>query len=359
MISILGGFYMSKALIAMSGGVDSSVAAFLIKEQGYECIGGTMKLINKHVTENTCCTSEDIEDARNIATKLEMPYEVFDFEDDFKEKVIDKFIECYENGGTPNPCIYCNQHLKFEKLLEKAKDLDCDYIVTGHYARIEFNGERYILKKALDDSKDQSYVLYSLTQEQLKHTLFPLGNMSKEETRKIAEENNFVNSRKKDSQDICFVPDGDYVKVIEKYTGKNYPEGNFVDKQGNILGRHKGIIGYTIGQRKGLGLALKQPMYVCGKCIENNTVILSTNEELYSKEFNATDFNWILYENPPKELRAKARIRYKQEEQWATIYCIDERNVKIVFDEPQRAIAKGQAVVLYNDDIVVGGGTII
>lgn len=350
---------MAKTLVAMSGGVDSSVTAFLMHKQGYECIGATMNLINKQNVENTCCTSDDIEDARSVANKIGIPYEVYNFEDEFKEKVIDKFIECYENGGTPNPCIYCNRYLKFEKLLDKAKELGCDYVATGHYARIEFNGKRYILKKAVDDSKDQSYVLYSLTQEQLKHTLLPLGELTKEEARKIAEENDFINSRKKDSQDICFVPDGDYVSVIKSYTGKNYPDGNFVDKQGNILGRHKGIIGYTIGQRKGLGLSLKEPMYVCDKCLENNTVVLARDNELYSKEFKATDFNWILYENPPEQLRAKARIRYKQEEQWATIRTIDAKNVSIEFDEPQRAIAKGQAVVLYDDDIVIGGGTIV
>lgn len=350
---------MPKALIAMSGGVDSSVAAHLIYSEGYECIGGTMKLITKHSTENSCCTSDDIEDARSVANKIGMPYHVFDFEDAFREKVIDKFIDCYEKGGTPNPCVYCNRYLKFEKLLDKAIELGCDYVATGHYAQIEFNGERYILKKAVDSSKDQSYFLYSLTQEQLKRTLLPLGGLTKEEARKIAEENGFINSRKKDSQDICFVPDGDYVSVIKKFTGKSYADGNFIDRQGNVLGRHKGIINYTVGQRKGLGLALKEPMYVSDKCIKDNTVILARNDELYSKELNATDFNWILYEKPPQEFRAKARIRYRQEEQWATIWVIDEKNISIEFDEPQRAIAKGQAVVLYDEDIVVGGGTIV
>lgn len=350
---------MPKALIAMSGGVDSSVAAYLIHNQGYECMGVTMKLLNDQDIESTCCSLDDVEDARSVANRIGIPYYVFNFQDEFKEKVINKFIDCYEKGGTPNPCIDCNRYLKFEKLLQRAKEIEYDYVVTGHYARIEFNGERYILKKALDDSKDQSYVLYSLTQDQLKHTLFPLGGLTKKETREIAEENGFINSKKKDSQDICFVPNGDYVSVIKDFTGKTYPEGNFVDKNGNILGKHRGIIGYTIGQRKGLGLALKEPMYVCDKCMENNTVVLAKNEELYSKEFKATDFNWILYENPPKELRAKARIRYKQEEQWATVRVIDSKNVSVEFDEPQRAIAKGQSVVLYQDDIVVGGGTII
>lgn len=350
---------MAKTLIAMSGGVDSSVAAQLIYNQGYDCIGGTMKLIDKHSADSSCCTSDDIKDARSVAEKIGMPYEVFDFEDAFREKVIDKFIECYEKGGTPNPCVYCNRYLKFEKLVDKALELGCDYVATGHYAQIEFNGERYILKKAVDIAKDQSYFLYSLTQEQLKHTLLPLGGLTKEEARKIAEDNGFINSRKKDSQDICFVPDGDYVSVIKNITGKTYPDGNFVDSKGNVLGRHKGIINYTIGQRKGLGVALQEPMYVCDKCIEDNTVVLAKNEDLYMKNLQATDFNWILYENPPKEFRAKARIRYRQEEQWATIRVIDSKNVSIEFDEPQRAIAKGQAVVLYQDSIVIGGGTIV
>lgn len=350
---------MPKALIAMSGGVDSSVAAHLIYNEGYECIGATMKLIDKHSEDSSCCTSDDIKDARLVAEKIGMPYEVFDFNDAFREKVIDKFIDCYEKGGTPNPCVYCNRYLKFEKLLDKAIELGCDYVATGHYAQIEFNGERYILKKAVDNAKDQSYFLYSLTQEQLKRTLLPLGGLTKEEARKIAEDNGFINSRKKDSQDICFVPDGDYVSVIKNITGKSYPNGNFVDKEGNVLGRHKGIINYTIGQRKGLGLALKQPMYVCDKCIQDNTVVLATSDELYKKSLQATDFNWILYKNPPQEFRAKARIRYRQEEQWATIRVIDNKNVSIEFDEPQRAIAKGQAVVLYSDSTVIGGGTII
>lgn len=350
-----------KALIAMSGGVDSSVAAYLTKNFGYDCIGITMKLYNNDDAgiskEKTCCSADDIADARNVCNKLDIPYYVFNFTDDFKKNVIDRFIKAYECGRTPNPCIDCNKYLKFDRLYQRAKETGNDYIVTGHYARIEKIGERYILKKAVDLSKDQSYVLYSLTQEQLAHTMFPLGNMSKTEARSIAEENGFINAYKHDSQDICFVPNGDYASVIEHHTGKTYPEGNFVTKDGKILGKHKGIIRYTIGQRKGLGLALPEPMYVCEKCIEKNEVVLCKNEELFSKELTASDFNWIMYDNPPEKFRAKAKIRYNQTEQWAEVHVKGD-DVKLIFDEPQRAIATGQAVVLYDGDAVIGGGTI-
>jgi tRNA-specific 2-thiouridylase len=283
------------------------------------------------------------------------------FKQEFKENVIDYFVNEYLAGRTPNPCIACNRYVKWEALLKRSMDIGADYIATGHYARVEQlpNG-RYSVRRSATLAKDQTYALYNLTQEQLSRTLMPVGEYTKDEVREIAEKINLRVASKPDSQDICFVPDGDYVSVIKNITGKNYPEGNFVDKEGKVLGQHKGIINYTIGQRKGLGLALQEPMYVCDKSIKENTVVLATGDELYSKELNATDFNWILYENPPQEFRAKARIRYRQEEQWATIKVIDDKNVSIEFDEPQRAIAKGQAVVLYDDStIVVGGGTII
>ena len=353
---------MMKVLIAMSGGVDSSVAAYLIKKAGYDCIGVTMRLFDNEDAgisrEKSCCSLEDTEDARSICCRIGIPYYVFNFTDDFKKQVIDRFIAAYECGATPNPCIDCNRFLKFERLYRRAKELESDYIVTGHYARIDKQNGRYLLKKALDPSKDQSYVLYAMTQDQLANTIFPLGEMLKEEARKIAEEQGFVNARKRDSQDICFVPDGDYARVIELHTGKCYPHGKFVDKSGNVLGEHKGLIRYTIGQRKGLGLAVSEPLYVCEKRPFENEIVLGTGDELFSSSFDAKDFNWIAYDNPPDKLRVKVRIRYKQEEKWAFVFTTGKDTVHIEFDEPQRAIAAGQAAVLYDGDIVVGGGTI-
>lgn len=353
-----------KAIIAMSGGVDSAVAAFLTKEQGFDCMGVTMKLFQSEdvdVRENTCCSLEDVEDARSVAYKLGIPYYVFNFSDRFREDVIDRFIEAYENGRTPNPCIDCNRFLKFDKLFTRAKELGYDYVVTGHYAQIEYNEEtgRYLLKKSVDENKDQSYVLYSLTQEQLSHVMFPLGGMSKSQTRHIAEENGFVNAKKHDSQDICFVLNGKYSDFIENYTGRKYLEGDFVDKNGNFLGRHKGIIRYTVGQRRGLGLALEHPLYVIEVNKENNTVVLGENEDLFSCSVTAKSINLISVPNLYKPMRVKAKVRYRQAEQWATAVQLDEDTLKIEFDEPQRAITKGQAVVLYDEDTVVGGGTIV
>ena len=352
-----------KALVAMSGGVDSSVTALLMNRQGYECMGVTMKLFygeEAETRENTCCSLDDVEDARSVAMNLGMPYYVFNFSDRFSECVIDKFIDAYENGRTPNPCIDCNRYLKFDKLYMRAKELGYDYIATGHYAKVEYDKTkgRFLLKKAADLSKDQSYVLYSLTPEQLSHTVFPLGKLTKSEVRAIAEENGFVNARKHDSQDICFVTNGKYSDFIESYTGRKYPEGNFVYKDGTVLGRHKGIIRYTVGQRKGLGLALPHPMYVIRVDTETNTVILGENEDLFSKEVTADNINLISVDNLYEPLRVKAKVRYSQPEQWATAVQTDEDTIKLVFDEPQRAVTQGQALVMYDGDVVVGGGTI-
>ena len=273
---------MDKVLIAMSGGVDSSVAAFLMKDQGCECIGATMKLFqNEDIgvkATKTCCSLEDVEDARSVAFRLGIPYYVFNFSDDFKGQVIDRFISAYERGATPNPCIDCNRYLKFERLYERARVFGCDAIVTGHYARIEQENGRWLLKKALDESKDQSYVLYSLTQEQLAHTRLPLGAIHKSETRRIAEEQGFYNADKPDSQDICFVPDGDYARFIARYTGHDCPAGDFVDEGGHVLGQHRGIVHYTVGQRKGLGIAADAPLYVKRIDTAENRVVLSGND---------------------------------------------------------------------------------
>lgn len=356
---------MKKALIAMSGGVDSSVAAYLSKQNGYDCTGITLKLFDNEdigeKKEKTCCSIDDIEDARSVCYKIGIPYYVYNFKDSFKENVIDRFISAYENGTTPNPCIDCNRYIKFEKLMQRADELNFDYVVTGHYAIVEYDSslKRYILKKSPDITKDQSYVLYSLTQKQLSKTLFPLGSMEKKHTREIAESLGLINANKHDSQDICFVPNGDYAQFIEQYTHKTYRHGDFIDKNGNVLGEHKGIIRYTIGQRKGLGLALAEPMYVKEKDILNNKVILCTNNELFSKELYAKDINLITCDKIEKPLKIKARVRYNQPEQEATVEQIDDNTLHIVFDKPQRAISKGQAVVMYDGDVVIGGATII
>lgn len=355
---------MKKALIAMSGGVDSSVAALLMKEKGYECMGVTMKLFNNGdiciPREHSCCSLEDVEDARYVSNTLGMPHYVFNFTDRFKEDVIDKFVYCYENGITPNPCIDCNRYLKFEKLFQRANELECEYIVTGHYAKVEYNEEtgRYILKKADDLTKDQSYVLYQMTQEQLKHTMFPLGGLNKTEVRKIAEAHDFINAKKHDSQDICFVQNGSYADFIEEYTGKKYPPGNFVDINGNVLGRHKGIIRYTVGQRKGLGISHERPLFVLAVNPKENTVILTENEGLFTKTLTAKNINLITTEEIKEPVRLLAKIRYSHKEQPATVVQTDSDTITVEFDEPQRAITKGQAVVLYDGDTVVGGGII-
>lgn len=348
----------------MSGGVDSSVAAKLLTDAGFSCIGCTMKLYDNEDAgipkANTCCSLDDVEDARSVAYRLGMPYYVFNLKDKFAECVIDRFVNAYEHGITPNPCIDCNRYLKFDSLYHRAEELGCHYVVTGHYARIEQREDgRYLLKKAADPAKDQSYVLYSLTQEQLAHTMFPLGDMNKHQTRMIADEQNFFNADKPDSQDICFVPDGDYAGFIRRFTGKDYPAGDFTDKDGNVLGKHKGIIGYTVGQRKGLGIAAGKPVYVTKICPAENRVILGDNEDLFHRELDVEDFNFIAFDNPPAEFRAKAKVRYRQKEQWATVKVTGEKTVHIIFDESQRAITKGQAAVLYDGDVVIGGGVIV
>ncbi|MFQ9514838.1 MAG: tRNA 2-thiouridine(34) synthase MnmA [Eubacterium sp.] len=355
---------MKKALIAMSGGVDSSVAAIFMKEQGYSPIGVTMKLYdNEDINiskEKTCCSLSDIEDARSVAYKLGFPYYVFNFKSEFKEKVIDKFVNCYKCGMTPNPCIECNRHLKFRELYRRAQEQECDVIVTGHYARIRYDEEtkKYQLLKGVDETKDQSYVLYHMTQEQLAHTVFPLGDYTKEEIRKKAAESGLVNAGKHDSQDICFIPDGNHKKFIEKYTGQKIGPGNFLDLNGNVIGKHFGYYRYTIGQRKGVVVSEPGKHYVCEIRPETNEVVVGRNKDLFKSELIANDFNWISGEAPEEPIEVSGRTRYHQELAKAVATVLEDGSVKVVFEQPQRAITKGQSVVLYDGDVVLGGGTI-
>lgn len=299
-------------------------------------------------------------DARSVADRLGIPFFVFDHTDDFRCMVIEPFIRCYEEGGTPNPCVSCNRHLKFDALLRRALDAGCDYIATGHYAKIEQNPDtgRYLLYRAGDKAKDQTYFLASLTQHQLSHTKFPLGAINKKEVRQIAETQGFVNARKRDSQDICFIPDGNYKAFMECYNCKTYPAGDYLDKTGNVVGRHSGAVGYTIGQRKGLGIAMGEPVYVCAKDMDKNTVTVGSNDDLFKSVLRANDWNWIPFAQLTEPIRVMAKVRYRHVEQPATVYPEENGFARVEFDEPQRAITTGQAVVLYQGDMVIGSGTI-
>ena len=339
-------------ILGMSGGVDSSVAALLLKEQGYRVIGVTL-----HLLENGSET--EAEDARRVAQSLGLSHKTVSFSDIFRREVMDRFAECYIRGETPNPCIDCNRYIKFGKMMEYAADCGAEKIATGHYARIcRDEGGRYLLKKAADPHKDQSYVLYSLTQQQLSRAVFPLGEYRKEEIRELAEKHHLINANKRDSQDICFVPDGDYATFIERHTGRCFPDGDFLDMQGNRLGTHRGIIRYTVGQRKGLGIALGKPAFVCRKDVAANAVILGDNEQLFSKTLTARDVNWIACDPPDVPIRVTAKIRYGQAEQSAVATVLEDGRMRVDFDTPQRAVALGQSVVLYDGDTVVGGGII-
>ncbi|MDR2952024.1 MAG: tRNA 2-thiouridine(34) synthase MnmA [Treponema sp.] len=346
-----------KAVIAMSGGVDSTVAAALMAERGFECVGVTFKLFKG---ESRCCSLRDVNDARCAAFNLGMAHYVINFAGDFEARVIKHFVETYERGGTPNPCIECNRGVKFNLPLLRSRLLDFDFIVTGHYARAGFDGAsgRWLLLKASDGKKDQSYVLYCLTQEQLERASFPLGELSKSEVRRIAQEKNLANASKGESQDICFVPSGDYGEFIEKYTGKDCPEGDIVGIDGKILGRHKGLIRYTIGQRRGLGVAANTPLYVTAKSLSNNTVTLGPDSALYKKTLTANDINLIACADLKKPMRVTVKTRYSQEAQPALAEQTGDDSFVVEFDSPQRAITPGQAAVLYDGDAVVGGGTI-
>lgn len=342
-----------RVMIAMSGGVDSSVAAYLLKSQGFECVGATMSLFEKEGT--------DISDAESICDKIGIPFKVFDFKKEFKRFVIDEFAEAYTLGKTPNPCIFCNKNLKFSEMLKKADENDCNLLATGHYARVEFDkaSNKYLLKKAADPSKDQSYVLYMLTQRQLQRIRFPLGGFTKSEIREIAEQNSFVTAHKSDSQDICFIPDGDYSAFIENYLGKKFEPGDFVLRDNRVLGRHRGIINYTVGQRRGLAVPYTKPLYVLEIDPESNRVVLGDNEDLFTDSLRAENVNIISGDGLKTPVRCKAKIRYRHTEQPATAYIDGENILNVKFDRPQRAVTKGQSVVLYDGDTVLGGGEII
>lgn len=349
----------------MSGGVDSSTAAALLLDQGYEVYGATLKLWDAEdkcdrTTARTCCSLEDVEDARAVAFRLGIPHYVLNMKELFEERVVKYFADSYLGGETPNPCIACNKYIKFGAMLLKAMALDMDCIATGHYARVEYDGKsgRYLLKKAKDLSKDQSYVLYMLTQRQLKGLLLPLGDYTKKEVRKIAAAKGLVNARKPDSQDICFVPEGNYVDFIKEYRGIDIPEGTFLDTEGHVIGKNKGMVHYTVGQRKGLGMSFPEPRYVIKKDGQANTVTLGSREEAMVTGLEAKDMNYIPYEKPERETEVSARTRYSQKEVPARIITLDGGRARVVFETPQPFVAPGQSVVLYQGDSVVGGGII-
>ena len=344
-----------KVLIGMSGGVDSSVAACLMLKQGFTCAGATMRL-----HDFACGGADDAADAGIVAQKLGIPHHIFPFQPELEQQVICQFVTAYENGLTPNPCIQCNTHLKFGAMLDKALEMGFDYVVSGHYAQVRKDSEsgRYLLYKAKDHGKDQTYFLACLNQQQLAHILFPLGCLTKAEAREIAEKEGLITARKRDSQDICFVPDGDYAAFLQRYTGKTYPEGNYLDLEGKVVGRHKGAVCYTRGQRKGLGLAMGTPVYVCSKDMQANTVTVGPNEALFSSALRAKDWNWFPFPTLTTPMQVTAKIRHSQMELSAMVYPEENGFVRVEFETPQRAITPGQAVVLYDGDYVVGGGTI-
>ena len=351
-----------KVVVGMSGGVDSSVAAYLLKEQGYDVIGVTLRMApdNGETFENEggCCSLSAVEDARRVCDKLDIPFYVLNFKDIFKEKVIDYFIDEYMAGKTPNPCIACNKHIKFDALLRKARGIGAEYVATGHYAKIIEKDGRYILIKSDDDKKDQTYALYNFTQDQLAHTLMPCGEYTKDKIREIAKEIGLAVHNKKDSEEICFIPDNNHGRFILEEKPGQIKSGNFIDKEGNILGTHKGIVYYTIGQRKGLGIALGRPVFVTDIRPKTNEVVLGPEEDIFKTDLIAKDVNFIPFDNLDGELEVTAKVRYSAKPSEAILSPLDNGRIKVSFKNKQRAITKGQSIVFYDGNLVVGGAII-